>query len=92
MDIASAVAWLRGNWYVTLVVILWIVANVTPRPHPESMTGWQKTVWTIVDRLCVLTADALPGKLKWLFAPSPPVTPLAPVPVPAEVKKDEDKS
>jgi hypothetical protein len=95
MDTASVMTWVRANWYVTLVVVLWIVANVAPRPHPETMTGFQKVLWTVVDRLCVLTADVVPGKLKWIFAPSP-----SPAALPAvlttdaapEEKKDEGKS
>lgn len=91
MDTAAILAWARANWYVTLVVVLWVVANVAPRPHPESMTGWQKVLWTVIDRLCVLTADAVPGKLKWLFAPSPSPAPAPDAPV-APAKKDEEKS
>ena len=92
MDTAAILVWARANWYVTLVVVLWVVANVAPRPHPESMTGWQKVLWTVIDRLCVLTADAVPGKLKWLFAPSPPPAPAQAPVASAEPKKDEDKS
>lgn len=92
MDTASIIVWARANWYVSLVVVLWIVANVAPRPHPETMTGFQKTLWTVIDRLCVLTADALPGKLKWIFAPSPSPAPAVVTPDAApEAKKDEGK-
>jgi hypothetical protein len=63
-------AWAEANRLVLLTVIVWVIANVAPRPHPDDTSGWKKTFWMVIDRLCVLTAEELPGRLKWLLAPS----------------------
>jgi hypothetical protein len=52
-------------------VVLWLIANYAPRPHPEDLVGWRKLLWTLVDRLCILTAADRPGAWKWLFLASP---------------------
>lgn len=90
MDKATLLAWLQANWFVAGVVVLWLVANFAPRPHPDQMVGWRKAVWMLIDRACVLTAQDVPGKLKWIFAPSPSVPVVAPV-VPPVATTDEKK-
>lgn len=71
MDPGAILAWPLAHPAASAAVILWLIANVAPRPHPESMKGYQKAFWTLVDRLCVLEAESLPGSFKWLFAASP---------------------
>ena len=86
-------AWLYLHWVVVVAVLVWIVVNVIPRPHPETLTGWKRVVWRIVDAICLLTAAKLPGGLKWPIVQSPPLV----VPaddrtvVPADTVKTEDK-
>ena len=64
-------AWAQANPVVFTAIVVYVIANLMPRPHPEQMTGWKRTFWAIVDGLCVLTAAKVPGKLKWLLANSP---------------------
>jgi hypothetical protein len=35
------------------------------------MKGWQKALWQIIDRLCLLTSHKVPGSLKFLLLDSP---------------------
>lgn len=58
------------DWQIVLVGS-YVLLNVGPRPHPETMTGPKKVFWTIVDRLSVLSAERVPGNWKMIFAPSP---------------------
>ena len=69
--------WIAAHPIECIAIAAYIVANVAPRPHPEALTGWRRTFWLIVDRLCLLTAGRLPGALKWLLSasPSPPPPP-----------------
>jgi hypothetical protein len=55
-----------------LAVVVYAIANVAPRPDPVRMTGWRLAFWGTLDRLCVLTAAAVPGVFKALFAPTTP--------------------
>lgn len=74
MDIAMLKTWLAwgmANPVIVLAVVVWIVANVMVRPHPDQMTGWKKVLWTAVDRVSILTADKLPGALKLPLVASP---------------------
>lgn len=64
-------AWLSANWLVVTAVVLYLVANVVPRPDHTNMKPGARTFWQIVDRLCFLTAAALPGNLKAIGALSP---------------------
>lgn len=63
-------AWILANPELVVAIALGIIANVAPRPHPERMTGLQRCFWLVIDRLCVLSAERVPGRLKWLFLPS----------------------
>jgi len=67
----AAWTWVMHHPLTSIAVAVWLIANFAPRPHPEQSTGWRKTFWQIVDRLCVLTADALPGRLKMPLIDSP---------------------
>jgi hypothetical protein len=66
-------AWLYTHWAVVLAVTAWMAANVAPRPHPEALVGWRKIFWTLIDRVCVLSAASLPGVFKFPGASSPPL-------------------
>jgi hypothetical protein len=66
-------AWIQANPVVFTAIAVYVIANLMPRPHPEKMTGWKRTFWSIVDGLCLLTAAKVPGNLKWLLANSPPL-------------------
>ncbi len=67
--------WMKANPWVSTAIVVYVIANLAPRPDPSKMTGWQKAFWQIVDRLCVLTHDKLPGGLKLLLLDSPPIKP-----------------
>lgn len=67
----SAWAWIQANPVATIAIVLYVIANIAPRPSPSAMVGWRKALWETIDRLCLLTAGALPGAAKALFAPSP---------------------
>jgi hypothetical protein len=54
-----------------VATVLWLIANVAPRPHPETCTGWKKALWGVIDRLCLLTAEKFPGVFKWILTASP---------------------
>jgi hypothetical protein len=87
MTFAAVLAWMKENpWPAVFLVVLWTLVNVAPRPHPEALTGWKKVFWTVVDRLSILTAAALPGEFKWLFQPSPS---LGPKPSDGTAEKDK---
>lgn len=60
----------------TIVAALVGYLNVAPRPHPDRHDGWRYFFWLAVDRICVLTAEQVPGRFKWLLKPSPsPIPP-----------------
>jgi hypothetical protein len=63
--------WLVANWYVAAITVVYIVVNFAPRQHPDQASGLAKAFWLILDRVSILTAKGVPGKLKWIFAPSP---------------------
>jgi hypothetical protein len=92
--LARAWAWLYLHWVVALAVVVWVVANVAPRPHPEQLTGWKRIFWRVVDALCVLTAAKLPGGFKLPGVASPPLVVPADdrvvVPVDVQMKDSED--
>lgn len=56
--------WCLENWFTTLSVLVYVIANVVPRPSGASHSGAGKVFWEIIDRLCVLTSHGLPGTLK----------------------------
>jgi hypothetical protein len=63
--------WMQANPWTTLAIIVYVIANLAPRPHPGKMKGWQKALWQIIDRLCLLTSHKVPGSLKFLLLDSP---------------------
>ena len=81
-------AWAISNQEIVFFLVLGVVANLSPRPHPDNTIGWQKTFWTVIDRLCILTAERVPGKWKWLLVPSPSVEKTSPT---AVVKESEEE-
>jgi hypothetical protein len=83
-------SWAVTNQEIVFFLVLGIVVNLAPRPHPDNVTGWQKAFWTVTDRLCVLTAERVPGKVKWLLLPSPSAEKTVAAPVVTE--KDEEKT
>lgn len=70
--------WLFANWLPVLAVTVYIVINLAPRPHPDEQTGLKRVLWAILDRVSLLTAKQVPGKVKWLFAASESERPPAP--------------
>jgi hypothetical protein len=64
-------AW-AGEHYTLLAAVVWVIANVAPRPAPRpDQNRWVRLFWQLVDRACVLTADRVPGRVKWLLAATP---------------------
>lgn len=73
MDTHLVWAWIWAHRVVLGSIIVWLIANVAPRPNPSDVEPrWQRIFWAIIDRLSVLTAEGVPGRVKWLLAPSPP--------------------
>jgi len=66
-----------ANWLTILAVVLYLVANVVPRPDPSRVSPGWSVFWQIVDRLCFLSREALPGGWKAIGALSPIVIPKA---------------
>jgi hypothetical protein len=84
--------WMKANPWITTAIVVYVIANLAPRPDPSKMTGWQKSFWQIIDRLCVLTADKLPGTVKLLLLDTPPPkTPKEAPKAPAEEPPDDTK-
>lgn len=72
MTLTEMWAWIYANPVVVLAIVAWVVANVAQRPLPsETQSRGTRLFWLVVDRISVLTAEKVPGKLKWLMAPSP---------------------
>jgi hypothetical protein len=67
----TVLEWAKANPWVATAIVVYVIANVAPRPDPGKMSGWQRAFWLIVDRLCILTHDRLPGGLKMLLLDSP---------------------
>lgn len=65
------IEWMKVNPWVTTAIVVYVIANLAPRPDPKTLTGGHKVLWQIIDRLCLLTADKLPGTLKMLLLDSP---------------------
>jgi hypothetical protein len=74
--------WVQANPWTLVAVVAYLIVNIAPRPHPDQSVGWKATLWLVLDRICVLTADRVPGKLKLIFAASPST---------AVVQKDQGK-
>ena len=69
---SEVVAWAQANPEVAVVFAGYVFANFAPRPDHTQMQGWTRTFWQIVDRLCVLTHDKVPGAFKMVLLDSPP--------------------
>jgi hypothetical protein len=67
----TVLEWAKANPWTATAIVVYVIANLAPRPHHGKMTGWQKAFWQIVDRLCVLTSHRVPGGLKFLLLDSP---------------------
>ena len=64
--------WISANPLTTLAIVLWLIANVVPRPQPAvTQNRWVRLFWSLVDRASILTSDKLPGKLKMLGFATP---------------------
>ena len=77
LSLGVLLAWMYENPITTALVVVYLIANVAQRPHPQEMVGWKKTFWIIIDRLSFLSAAAVPGRLKLIFmasAPAPAAT------------------
>lgn len=75
-------AWLAENWIVVVFVVSYLTLSVVPRPTGADSSGWKRVVWTLADRICFLSAGAMPGKLK---------LPLAATVVAAQAATQEEK-
>jgi hypothetical protein len=82
--LTRAWAWVVANPIETAALVLYLVANVVPRPHPEKLVGWRLLLWGSLDRLCFLSAKRVPGSFKALFGASPIVEPPPPPPARTE--------
>lgn len=63
--------WIITHPEATIAIVVYVAINVLPRPHPDDRTGWQRTLFWLLDRIAWLTHDKLPGKLKLIFTASP---------------------
>jgi hypothetical protein len=63
--------WVAQNPIATLAIVVYVLVNVLPRPHPDDRTGTWRFIWGVLDRLSVLTAKGLPGSMKMLLKASP---------------------
>lgn len=85
-------SFIKQNPELVVAVLLYIAINVAPRPHPDDHRGWRRMLWLILDRLSVLSAATMPGRLKWLLLPTAPREEPDQLPKPAEAEaKDEGK-
>jgi len=89
-----ALDWVQANPWIALAIAVYVIVNVAPRPHPEQMVGWKRTVWAIIDGLCLLTAAKVPGRVKWIVANSPALQPAetGQAPEPEVVVEPEDEA
>jgi len=72
MNLQQIWQWSVANPFIVGGIVCWLVANVAPRPHPALQESrGRKFFWTLIDRISVLTAETVPGKLKWILKASP---------------------
>lgn len=72
MTLQEMLVWANAHPLVVVAVLVYVIANIAPRPAPTAeQPRIVRLFWLLVDRTSVLTAEAVPGKLKWLLAPSP---------------------
>lgn len=67
----NLIAWAKENPEVAAAIVIYLLANVAPRPDHDKLTGCRKVLWQIIDRLCVFTSHKVPGGLKFLLLDSP---------------------
>jgi hypothetical protein len=73
MTVQEMLTWAAQNPVVMTAAVVYVVVNVAPRPRPsDTQSRFERFFWTVLDRISVLTAESVPGRLKWLFASSPP--------------------
>ena len=53
--------------WMTVAIIAYLIVNIVPRPDVDSLTGYKKLVWQVLDRIAFLTSDKLPGRFKMLL-------------------------
>jgi len=70
-ELEQVLRWIQDNPWTTFAIIVYVVANVAPRPDHNKLDGWRKVMWQIIDRLCLLTSHRVPGSLKFLLLDSP---------------------
>lgn len=63
--------WATAHWQLVLIVVVYGLVNLAPRPHPEKQTGAMRILWLLLDRVSVMTAERVPGRFKMLLAASP---------------------
>lgn len=71
---SELVAWAQANPEVAVAIVIYVIANFAPRPDHTQMDGLTRAFWQIIDRLCVLTHDKVPGAFKMVLLDSPPKT------------------
>ncbi len=85
------IEWAKDNYLIVIFAFVYAIANFYPRPHPDTMVGFQKKFWQIIDRLCILTAEKMPGNLKFILLDSPEIKKEQPK-VDVDLKSEEEKS
>lgn len=65
------VDWATAHWQLVLIVTVYGLVNLAPRPHPEDQAGITRIFWLLLDRFSVMTAEKVPGRFKMLLAASP---------------------
>lgn len=65
-------SFLEEHWFTALSVVVYLIANVVPRPSPAThkLSRGEEIFWAIVDRLCFLTSKGMPGGLKMVLSAS----------------------
>lgn len=86
--IETVMNWLKQNPETAVAVLVYVVVNLAPRPQPSGDGLWAK-LWLVLDRLCLLTSDKVPGKLKFLLLDSPAKATGAEEDAPAESEGDK---
>lgn len=61
---SAFLVWLQANWMLVVAVVAYVLANVLPRPTGQEQSGARAILWRLLDFICVLTANRLPGSLK----------------------------
>jgi hypothetical protein len=67
----SIIVWVKENPEAAAAIVIYLIANLAPRPDHSKLAGWRQKLWQIIDRLCLLTSHRVPGSLKFLLLDSP---------------------